>query len=98
MQWCMSSDCRACTEAQSCYVTDESRHRSASQAPILLQAALCKDLHTEAQAVQCDVCNDAQQSAAFEQHMRAFGSMHLALLNAGIAELGESERTFTCQQ
>eukprot|EP00891_Asterochloris_glomerata_P004125 jgi/Astpho2/4125/e_gw1.00063.43.1_t len=52
-----------------------------------LQAQLCRDLHSEAQAVQCDVCNDAQQSAVFDQHVKAFGSLDLAVLNAGIAEL-----------
>ena len=54
-----------------------------------LQAQLCSNLHSEAQAVQCDVCNDAQQSAVFDQHVKAFGSLDLAVLNAGIAELGE---------
>ena len=53
-----------------------------------LQAQLCRDLHSEAQAAQCDVCNDAQQSAVFDQHVKAFGSLDLAVLNAGIAELG----------
>ena len=41
--------------------------------------------------MQCDVCNDAQQSAVFDQHVKAFGSLDLAVLNAGIAELGECQ-------
>ncbi|GAB4818806.1 hypothetical protein N2152v2_005852 [Parachlorella kessleri] len=43
----------------------------------------------QAQAVQCDVTNDAEQQRAFQQHMQRFGSLDYALLNAGIAEQGD---------
>ena len=42
-----------------------------------------------AEPVQCDVCSQAEQERMFEAHMRAFGRLDAAILNAGVGELGE---------
>jgi hypothetical protein len=39
--------------------------------------------------VRCDVADEAAQSAAFELHMRAFGRLDYAVLNAGVMESGD---------
>ena len=39
-------------------------------------------------AVQCNVQDDAAQQAAFSRHMHAWGSLDVAVLNAGIMEKG----------
>ena len=39
-------------------------------------------------AVQCNVQDDAAQRAAFSRHMQAWGSLDVAVLNAGIMEKG----------
>ena len=42
----------------------------------------------EAQAVTVDVCVYQQQRDMFEAHMKAYGKLDFAVLNAGIAETG----------
>ncbi|KAK9819434.1 hypothetical protein WJX74_003860 [Apatococcus lobatus] len=41
-----------------------------------------------AQAVCCDVVNASQQATAFEQHLRAYSTLEVVCLNAGISEKG----------
>jgi len=43
----------------------------------------------EAQCFQCDVCNDSQQEHVFQQHMQAYHQLDLAVLNAGVSEMGD---------
>jgi hypothetical protein len=43
----------------------------------------------EALAVHCDVANAEQQAGAFSAHLRRFGRLDYALLNAGIGEAGD---------
>jgi NAD(P)-dependent dehydrogenase (short-subunit alcohol dehydrogenase family) len=40
-------------------------------------------------AVPCDVADPVQQLAAFQRHMRQWGRLDYALLNAGIGERGD---------
>ena len=42
-----------------------------------------------AAAAQCDVADPQQQLAAFQRHMRQWGRLDYALLNAGIGERGD---------
>ena len=42
----------------------------------------------EAVAAQCNVQDDAAQEAAFAAHLRAWGRLDVAVLNAGIFEKG----------
>ena len=52
------------------------------------QATKAKALGSTAQAIQCDVLDESQQQAAFEQHLKAYGTIEAVCLNAGINETG----------
>ncbi|KAK9815994.1 hypothetical protein WJX74_003704 [Apatococcus lobatus] len=51
-------------------------------------AAEVKAQGGSAQAVPCDVLDSAQQAAALDQHLKAYGSLEAVCLNAGIFESG----------
>ena len=42
----------------------------------------------QALAVMCDVSNESNQRAAFDAHVKRFGGLNVAVLNAGIMENG----------
>ncbi|KAK9812689.1 hypothetical protein WJX72_002127 [[Myrmecia] bisecta] len=42
-----------------------------------------------ARAVKLDVCDDAAQQAVFQSHMDAYGQLDIAVLNAGVSEMGD---------
>lgn len=54
----------------------------------MLQVQSIKEAGGQAQAVPCDVCSQQQQRDLFESHMKAYGSLDVAILNAGIGEKG----------
>ena len=53
-----------------------------------MQVRLMKAQGGSGLAVQCDVQDDAAQRAAFSRHVQAWGSLDVAVLNAGIMEKG----------
>ena len=55
---------------------------------LMLQVQGIRDAGGQAQAVPCDVCSQQQQQALFNSHMKAYGSLDIAILNAGIGEKG----------
>ena len=58
------------------------------QASRLFQADEIRAAGGQAQAVCCDVVNASQQAAAFEHHLRAYSTLEVVCLNAGISETG----------
>ena len=55
--------------------------------PALQAAAIC-GAGGEARAVAVDVCNYQQQRDMFEGHLKAYGALDFAILNAGVGEQG----------
>ena len=53
-----------------------------------MQVRLVKAQGGSGIAVQCNVQDDAAQRAAFSRHIQAWGSLDVAVLNAGIMETG----------
>ena len=53
-----------------------------------LKAAEVEAQGGSAQAVTCNVLDSAQQAAALDQHLKAYGSLEAVCLNAGIFESG----------
>lgn len=53
-----------------------------------MQVTLIEEQNGKAIAVQCNVQDDAGQTSAFERHIEAWGSLDVAILNAGIMEKG----------
>lgn len=53
-----------------------------------MQAAEVRAQGGSAQAVVCNVLDSAQQAAALDKHLRAYGTVEAVCLNAGIFESG----------
>ena len=43
----------------------------------------------DAQAIQCDVTDFKQQEEVFARHMQQYGRLDIAILNAGIGDVGK---------
>lgn len=54
-----------------------------------MQADQCRQLGVQGLGVSCDVTSNQAQQAAFQQHLRKHGTLDIAVLNAGVMELGE---------
>ena len=53
-----------------------------------MQVKIIREQGREAIAVQCNVQSDAAQEMAFQRHLKAWGCLDVAILNAGIFEKG----------
>lgn len=55
---------------------------------LLMQVRVIREEGREAIAVQCNIQSDAAQETAFQRHLKAWGCLDVAILNAGIFEKG----------
>jgi len=53
-----------------------------------MQVRVIREEGREAIAVQCNIQSDAAQETAFQRHLKAWGCLDVAILNAGIFEKG----------
>ena len=64
------------------------QHWLTPDVPWLSQAEAIRSAGGQAQAVTCDMCSYQQQRDLFASHVKAYGKLDYAILNAGIGEVG----------